>query len=65
MRALLEGSRLWEPGGPRQLQDFLSLRDGVHILATLRLALDQFVPLLESFANSNQGSPVVVVDNKN
>jgi histidine ammonia-lyase len=63
MRALLRGSRLWEPGGPRQLQDFLSLRDGVHILAALRLALDQYVPVLESFANSNQGSPVVMVDN--
>jgi histidine ammonia-lyase len=62
MRALLKGSRLWEPGGPRQLQDFLSLRDGVHSLAALRLALDQFVPVLESFANSNQGSPVVMVD---
>ena len=62
LRALLDGSRLWQPGGPRQLQDFLSLRDGVHTLATLRLELDRFVPLIESFANSNQGSPVVVVD---
>jgi histidine ammonia-lyase len=62
MRALLKGSRLWESGAPRQLQDFLSLRDGVHILAALRLALDQFVPVLESFANSNQGSPIVMVD---
>jgi histidine ammonia-lyase len=62
MRALLKGSRLWESGAPRQLQDFLSLRDGVHILAALRLALDQFVPVLESFANSNQGSPIVIVD---
>jgi histidine ammonia-lyase len=64
MQALLNGSRLWEAGGPRQLQDFLSLRDGVHALAALRLALDQFVPVLESFANSNQGSPVVVVATK-
>ena len=64
LRALLDGSRLWQPGGPRQLQDFLSLRDGAHILATLRLELDQFVPLLEFLANSNQGSPVVVVDNQ-
>ena len=62
MRGLLKGSRLWEPGGPRQLQDFLSLRDGIHILAALRLALDQYVPILESFANSNQGSPVVMAD---
>jgi histidine ammonia-lyase len=62
LRALLDGSRLWQPGEARQLQDFLSLRDGIHTLATLRLELDQFVPLLESFANSNQGSPVVVVD---
>ena len=64
MRALLKGSRLWESGGPRQLQDFLSLRDGIHILAALRLALDQYVPVLQSFANSNQGSPVVVVDSQ-
>jgi histidine ammonia-lyase len=64
LRALLDGSLLWQPDGPRQLQDFLSLRHGAHILATLRLELDQFVPLLESFANSNQGSPVVVVDKR-
>jgi histidine ammonia-lyase len=62
LRGLLEGSRLWGPSGPRQLQDFLSLRDGIHILAALRLALDQYVPVLESFANSNQGSPIVMVD---
>jgi len=60
MQALLKGSRLWESDGPRQLQDFLSLRDGVHILAALRLALDQYLPVLESFANSNHGSPVVM-----
>jgi histidine ammonia-lyase len=64
MQALLTGSRLWTVGGPRQLQDFLSLRHGVHILAALRLQLDQYVPVLESFANSNHGSPVVVVDGK-
>jgi histidine ammonia-lyase len=64
MQALLKGSRLWETGGPRQLQDFLSLRDAVHTLAALRLALDQFVPVLESFANSNHGSPVVIVGSK-
>lgn len=64
MRTLLDGSRLWNADGPRQLQDFLSLRDGVHTLAALRLALDQFVPVLESFANSNHGSPVVVAAGK-
>ncbi len=57
--ALLDGSRLWRPGGPRQLQDFLSLRDGVHALAALRLELDRFRTVLESYANSNHGSPVV------
>jgi histidine ammonia-lyase len=64
LRALLEGSLLWRPDGPRQLQDFLSLRDGAENLAALRLELDQFVPVLEAFANSNQGSPVVDVDAK-
>jgi histidine ammonia-lyase len=64
LQALLAGSRLWEPGGPRQLQDFLSLRDGIHMLAALRLELDQFVPVLESFANSNHGSPVVLVETR-
>jgi histidine ammonia-lyase len=48
MQALLKGSRLWKSGGSRQLQDFPSLRDGVHILAALRLKLDQYVPVLES-----------------
>ena len=43
LRALLDGSRLWQPGGPRQLQDFLSLRDGVHTLATLRLEADEAI----------------------
>jgi histidine ammonia-lyase len=61
IQALLKGSRLWESGGPRQLQDFLSLRHGIHILTALRLKLDQNVPVLESFANSNQRSPVVIV----
>src|SRR4029078_4492697 len=61
LEALLEGSRLWEADGPRQLQDFLSLRDGAENLATLRLAIDQYVPVLEAFANSNRGSPVVAV----
>ena len=64
MQSLLKGSRLWKSDGPRQLQDFLSLRDGLHMLASLRLALDQYVPILESFANSNQGSPVVMVATK-
>lgn len=62
LRALLEGSLLWESDGPRQLQDFLSLRDGAENLAALRLELDQFAPVLEAFANSNQGSPIVDVD---
>jgi histidine ammonia-lyase len=61
LRRLLAGSLLWKPNGPRQLQDFLSLRDGVENLATLRLAIDQYTPVLEAFANSNQGSPVVDV----
>jgi histidine ammonia-lyase len=59
--ALLEGSRLWQPGGPRQLQDFLSLRDGIHALAALRLQLDQVETILKSYANSNHGSPVIDV----
>jgi histidine ammonia-lyase len=64
LKALLEGSLLWKPDGPRQLQDFLSLRDGAEDLAALRLQIDQFEPVLESFANSNQGSPVVDVKAK-
>jgi histidine ammonia-lyase len=64
LEALLEGSRLWEPDGPRQLQDFLSLRDSAENLAALRLELDQFAPVLEAFANSNQGSPVVDVEHR-
>ena len=61
LRALLDGSRLWAKDGPRQLQDFLSLRDAAHALAILRLTLDQFTPVLLAFANSNHGSPVVLV----
>jgi histidine ammonia-lyase len=62
MRALLAGSRLFAADGPRQLQDFLSLRDAIHALAALRLKLDQVRPVLEAFANSNHGSPVVLVE---
>jgi histidine ammonia-lyase len=61
LRALLEGSKLWDEDGPRQIQDFLSLRDGAENLAALRLVLDQYTPVLEGFANSNHGSPVVDV----
>jgi len=61
LRALLEGSKLWEEDGPRQIQDFLSPRDGAENLAALRLVLDQYTPVLEGFANSNHGSPVVDV----
>jgi len=64
LHALLKGSLLWKEDGPRQLQDFLSLRDGAENLAALRLELGQFVPVLQAFANSNQGSPVVDVDAK-
>jgi histidine ammonia-lyase len=64
IRTLLKGSLLWKPNGPRQLQDFLSLRDGAENLAGLRLEIDQFEPVLEAFANSNQGSPVVDVKAK-
>lgn len=58
---LLKGSLLWKANGPRQLQDFLSLRDGAESIAALRLQLTQYVPVLEAFANSNQGSPIVDV----
>ncbi|HEV8155904.1 MAG TPA: aromatic amino acid lyase [Gaiellales bacterium] len=58
---LLKGSLLWKAKGPRQLQDFLSLRDGAESIAALRLQLTQYVPVLEAFANSNQGSPIVDV----
>ncbi len=64
LRRLLAGSLLWKADGPRQLQDFLSLRDGAENLATLRLAIDQYTPVLEAFANSNQGSPVVDVEQR-
>jgi len=62
LRLLLQGSRLWQKDGPRQLQDFLSLRDAAHALAALRLAIDRFEPVLLAFANSNHGSPVVLID---
>jgi histidine ammonia-lyase len=64
LEQLLDGSKLREADGPRQLQDFLSLRDGAENLATLHLQIDQYVPVLEAFANSNQGSPVVDVEHE-
>jgi len=42
----------------------LSLRDGAESIAALRLQLTQYVPVLEAFANSNQGSPIVDVANQ-
>jgi histidine ammonia-lyase len=61
LRALLEGSFLWEEGAARNLQDPLSYRSAAPIQATARRALGHAAALLSVELNSAQGNPLVSV----
>jgi histidine ammonia-lyase len=61
LRRHLEGSRLFEPGVARNLQDPLCFRNAAHILGATRDALAFSRRQLELELNASQGNPLVVV----
>ena len=60
MRALLEGSYLWQPGAPRNLQDPLSFRTLPQVLGAARDALGHARMQLETELNASGDNPMVV-----
>jgi histidine ammonia-lyase len=62
MQFLLRGSKLWEKGGPRRLQDFLSMRTSADLLAAVEVTLDHFKKTLLVYCNTFQASPMVDVE---
>jgi histidine ammonia-lyase len=60
LRALLDGSSLWEPGAARNLQDPLSFRCLPHVHGALRDALAFARGGLEIELNASQENPLVV-----
>jgi histidine ammonia-lyase len=62
LRALLEGSSLWEPGAARHLQDPLSFRGLPQLHGALRDALQFARGQLEIELNASQENPLVVPD---
>ena len=61
-RRLLAGSRAWEAGGSRNLQDPLSFRNVAHLHGAARDALTHARSVLDVELNASQGNPIVVVD---
>jgi histidine ammonia-lyase len=62
LRALLEGSWLWEPGAARNLQDPLSFRGLPQLHGALRDALSFACGQLEIELNASQENPLIVPD---
>ncbi len=62
MQFLLKGSKLWEKGGPRQLQDFLSMRTSADLLAAVEAILRQLEETLSLYCNALQASPMIDVE---
>jgi histidine ammonia-lyase len=62
LRALLAGSRLWQIGAARRLQDPLSIRNAVQIHGALQLALDQAREIISIELNGASDNPVTLVD---
>jgi histidine ammonia-lyase len=60
MRQLLEGSYLWQPGAPRNLQDPLSFRTLPQVLGAARDALGHARTQLETELNASGDNPMVV-----
>ena len=65
MQFLLSGSKLWgktgDKGGPRNLQDFLSMRVAPDVLAAVKTSLERLNGTLLAFCNSVPVSPMVDV----
>ena len=62
LRALLDGSALWEAGAARNLQDPLSFRGVAQVLGALRDALVYVRGQLIVELNSSHSNPLVVAD---
>lgn len=62
LRALLEGSRLWEPAAARNLQDPLSFRNVAQVHGALRDALDFAGRQLAIELNASQDNPLPIHD---
>jgi histidine ammonia-lyase len=62
LRALLDGSPLWEVGAARNLQDPLSFRGVAQVLGALRDALSYVRVQLTIELNSSHSNPLVVAD---
>jgi histidine ammonia-lyase len=62
MQFLLRGSKLWEKGGPRHLQDFLSMRTSADLLAAVGETLDHLKQTLVAHCNALQASPMIDVE---
>jgi histidine ammonia-lyase len=60
LRALLEGSALWEAATPRNLQDPLTFRNLPQIQGACRDVLDHVDRQLAIELNASQGNPIVV-----
>jgi histidine ammonia-lyase len=59
LRALLDGSDLWKPGGPRNLQDPLCFRTMPQVHGAARDTYGFIAGQLEIELNASQGNPVV------
>ena len=64
LRALLEGSYLYEEGAPRNLQDPLTFRCIPQIHGAARETLNYARALVETELNSSQGNPIVVTSER-
>src|SRR5207245_1119428 len=64
LRQLLTGSRLWQPGAPRNLQDPLTFRCLPQIHGALRDALDYTRGQLDIELNAAQNNPLVDVEDE-
>jgi histidine ammonia-lyase len=62
LRALLEGSPLWNAGAARNLQDPLSFRGVAQVLGALRDALAYVRAQLTVELNSSHSNPLVITD---
>ena len=61
-RELLDGSRLWEEGAARNLQDPLTYRSTAAVQAAARTALRHAEALLAVELNAQQGNPLVSLE---
>jgi len=62
LRALLEGSPLWQPGAARRLQDPLSLRNTVQIHGGTAAALANARPVVECELNGASDNPIAIAE---